>query len=287
MNWQKVELSGGLWLVSTPIGNARDITLRALDVLASADVLACEDTRTLRRLLDLHGVPVAGRRMIAYHDHNGARARPKLLEAMAGGASVAYASDAGTPLISDPGFGLLRAAAEAGVAVTAAPGASAAITALTLSRLPSDRFAFLGFLPSKPAARRTALAEVKAFPGTLIAYENPGRVKDLLSDVCEELGDRTVSVARELTKKFEDVMHGACSVVLRSVDDTPPRGECVVMISAGEGEAEDAGDIESALRAALGQHRLKDAVDLVAGATGTSRRDVYQRALALKDEANE
>ena len=178
----------GLHLVSTPIGAARDITLRALDILAGADVLAAEDTRTLRHLMEIHGVALNGRPLIAYHDHNGAAARPRLLGLLREGKSVAYASEAGTPLVADPGFQLARAAIAEGFAVLAAPGASAVLCALTVSGLPSDRFTFLGFLPPKPAARKTALREVKDWGSSLIIYESPHRLQACLRDLELVLG---------------------------------------------------------------------------------------------------
>ncbi|MGR3493565.1 MAG: 16S rRNA (cytidine(1402)-2'-O)-methyltransferase [Shimia sp.] len=282
MNWRSVALDPGLWLVPTPLGNVRDITLRALDVLASATLLAAEDTRVLRRLMELQNIPINGRRLVSYHDHNGDRARPIIIEALKSGGAVAYCSDAGTPLISDPGFGLVRAALKDGFSVHALPGPCAAIGALTLSGLPSDRFAFMGFLPSKSSARREALSAHRAFEGTLIVYENPARVRDLLGDVCDTLGDRAVAVVRELTKRFEETRRGTCTEVLATLDDRPLKGECVVLIGGAVAEMSEAADVEAALQFALTDHRIKDAAALVAGAHGWSKRDVYQMALRLK-----
>ncbi|CAG0911726.1 unnamed protein product, partial [Cyprideis torosa] len=176
----KSELTPGLYLVATPIGNARDITLRALDILASADVLAAEDTRSLRRLIEIHGIALSNRPLLAYHEHNGARMRPVLLDHIDNGRSVAYASEAGTPMISDPGFDLLRAVREGEQAATTAPGASAAIAALTLAGLPTDRFFFAGFLPNARGARKKALGELANIPGTLVFYESPRRLAAML-----------------------------------------------------------------------------------------------------------
>ena len=188
MNFQKIRLAAGLYFVATPIGAARDITLRALDVLASADVIAAEDTRSLRRLMEIHGIPLEGRRIQAYHDYSGAGARGRLMDALAQGQSVAYASEAGMPLIADPGYDLGKQAAEAGHMVTCAPGASAAVTALTLAGLPTDAFFFAGFLPNASGARRARIEALKTVPGTLVFYESPKRVSASLVDLAECLG---------------------------------------------------------------------------------------------------
>ena len=218
MNFRTVSLAPGLYFVGTPIGSARDITLRALDVLASADVLAAEDTRSLRHLMDIHGVPLNGRQVQSYHDHSGDGATARLLGALADGQSVAYASEAGMPLIADPGYGLSRAAAEAGHLVTAAPGPSAVVTALTLGGLPTDAFFFDGFLPSAKAARRNRLSELQDVPGTLVFYESPKRVAQTLADAAEILGpDRPAVLARELTKKFEELRRKPLSELARDL----------------------------------------------------------------------
>ncbi|MGR3434844.1 MAG: 16S rRNA (cytidine(1402)-2'-O)-methyltransferase [Shimia sp.] len=277
MNWQQVELPPGLHLVATPIGNARDVTLRALDVLASADMLAAEDTRTLRRLMDLHAVPLRGRRIVAYHDHNGDRARPGLLAAMGEGRSVAYASEAGTPLLADPGFDLVREARAQGTMVTSAPGPSALVTAASLSGLPTDRLYFGGFLPTTRAARRSALADLRELRATLIFYEAPSRVNQTLRDVCETLGERDIRIVREATKRFEEVIEGRAG----SLDAEGLRGECVILVDrAASAEGTDA-EVVAALTEALRTMRVKDAATAVAGATGRPKRDVYQMALTL------
>src|SRR6056297_1347568 len=201
MNPETQALAPGLYLVATPIGAARDITLRALDILAGAEVIAAEDTRSLRRLMELHGIAPGQRPMIAYHDHNGPRARPRLLAALEAGKSVVYAAEAGTPMVADPGFDLVRAAVAGGHAVVSAPGPSAAITALTLSGLPTDRFLFAGFLPAAASRRKSALTELAGVPATLIFYESPRRVAAMLRDAAAVLGGtRRAAVCREITK---------------------------------------------------------------------------------------
>ncbi len=229
MNHKIVHLPSGLYFVATPIGTARDITLRALDVLASADVIAAEDTRSLRKLMEIHGVPLNNRHIVAYHDHSGAGARAKLLAALDDGQSVAYASEAGMPLIADPGYDLSRAAAEAGHLVTVAPGPSAALAALTLAGLPTDAFFFAGFLPNASGARRKRLEELAAVPGTLIFYESPKRVAASLRDMAEVLGDRPAALCRELTKKFEEIRRDSLATLATGLEDAPVKGEIVVL----------------------------------------------------------
>jgi len=282
MNWQTREIAPGLYLVATPLGNARDITLRALDLLAGADVLAAEDTRSLRRLMDIHGVPLGDRPLVAYHDHNGDRARPRLMAALEAGQSVVYASEAGTPLISDPGFDLMRAALEAGYACTTAPGPTAVVAALTLSGLPSDRFLFAGFLPSSSGKRKTALAEFVGVPATLIFYESPKRLGAMLRDAAEVLGaDRDAVVCRELTKKFEERCAGRLADLSSKYVEETPKGEIVVLIDRGLGVQTDQATLDDALRDALTRLSVKDAASEVSRIFGVSRREAYQRAMAL------
>jgi 16S rRNA (cytidine1402-2'-O)-methyltransferase len=282
LNHQKVSLAPGLYFLATPIGTARDITLRALDILASADVIAAEDTRSLRRLMEIHGVPLEGRRIIAYHDHSGPAARAHLIEALHQGHSVAYASEAGMPLIADPGYDLGRAAAEAGFAVTVAPGPSAALAALTLAGLPTDAFFFSGFLPNAANARRTRLEALRDIPGTLIFYESPKRVEASLADMAEVLGgERSAALCRELTKKFEEIRRGTLAELAEGAREDPPRGEIVILVDRSHSEPVNASDIESDLRAALQDHSVRDAADLVARMHGQKRREVYQLALQL------
>lgn len=272
----------GLHLVSTPIGAARDITLRALDILAGAEVLAAEDTRTLRHLMEIHGIALGGRPMIAYHDHNGAAARPRLIALLKEGKSVAYASEAGTPLVADPGYQLARAAIEEGVAVLAAPGASAVLCALTVSGLPSDRFTFLGFLPPKTAARKTVLREVKDWGSSVIIYESPHRLMGCLGDLVTVLGgDRRAAVCRELTKKFEEISRGSLAELVAAFADRDVKGEIVIVIDRGAVVATQEADVEVALQAALADHSVKEASQIVAEKFGMSKRDVYQMALKL------
>jgi len=281
--YRTVELVPGLHLVSTPIGSARDITLRALDVLASADVLVAEDTRSLRHLLQLHGVPVGGRPLWSYHDHSGPAARARVVEAVGAGRSVAYAAEAGTPMVSDPGFALARAVRAAGGDVTAAPGPAAAIAALTLAGLPTDRFAFLGFLPPRRAARRRALAPFATLPATLVLYEAPGRVGGLLGDLSDTLGaTREAALCRELTKRFEEVIRAPLGELAAEVAGAPPRGECVVLVGPPvEAAAPEAETLRAALRTALAEGSVRDAASTVAARFGLPRREVYALALEL------
>ncbi len=275
----------GLHFVATPIGSARDITLRALDVLTAADVIAAEDTRTARRLMEIHGVPVAGRQMIAYHDHSSAQARAGLLKLLQGGKSVAYVSEAGTPLVADPGYQLGRAAIEEGIAVYSAPGASAALAALSVSGLASDRFLFAGFPPPQAGARRKWLAELDAAKATIILYESPKRVYRTLDELCEVLGEeREVALCRELTKRFEEVLRGTCGQVRDRLAEHPVKGEIVLVLSRGTGPTISDADIEAALRAAMDDLPLKKAAAQVAEMLNVSKRDLYQLGLKLKND---
>ncbi|GAB1478180.1 16S rRNA (cytidine(1402)-2'-O)-methyltransferase [Paracoccaceae bacterium] len=273
-------LSAGLHFISTPIGAARDITLRALDILASADVLAAEDTRTLRHLMEIHGVALNGRPLVAYHEHNAPQALPRLLAAMAGGKSVAYASEAGTPLVSDPGFELARAAVAAGQTVLAAPGPSAVLCALTVSGLPSDRFLFAGFPPAAKGARETFLRELANIQATLILYESPKRVQQLLRDLVQILGGtRQAAVCRELTKRFEEVSRGTLADLCAAYEGRDVKGEIVVVIDRAAERAADAETVGQALDRALQEMSVKDAAAAVAEAFGLPRKEVYRMAL--------
>lgn len=284
-----VSVAPGLHFVATPIGSARDITLRALDILGAADVIAAEDTRTARKLMEIHGVPVKGRLMIPYHDHNGADARPRVMGALAQGSSVAYVSEAGTPLVADPGYQLGRAAIEAGYPVFSAPGASAALAALTVSGLASDRFLFVGFAPSQSGARLKWMKGLDAAGATVIAYESPKRVHRMLGELCEVLGDdREVAICRELTKRFEEVLRGTCGQVRDMLSDRMTegrtlKGEIAVVIGRAAAQAASAEDTEAALREALKEMPLKAASAQVAEQLGISKRDVYQLGLQLKN----
>ncbi|MEY3961303.1 MAG: rRNA ((1402)-2-O)-methyltransferase [Pseudomonadota bacterium] len=273
-------LAPGLYLVATPIGAARDITLRALDVLASADVLAAEDTRTLRHLMEIHGIALGNRPLVACHDHNEAQTSPRLVQAIAEGKSVAYASEAGTPMVSDPGFPLARAVIAAGQKVTAAPGPSAALCALMVAGLPTDRFVFAGFPPSQKSARRSFLQELAAIEATLVLYESPKRINQMLQDCCEILGDgRTMALCRELTKRFEEVIRGSLAEVRQAIADRDLKGEIVLVIGRGAAVAVDAATIGAALDRALDEMSVKDAAAAVAEAFDLPRREVYQMAL--------
>lgn len=284
MNHQIVNLLPGLYFVATPLGTARDITLRALDVLASADLIAAEDTRSLRRLLEIHGVPLRERQVIAYHDHSGAGARGKILAALEAGQSVAYASEAGMPLIADPGYGLSKSAADAGHLVTSAPGATAVTTALALAGLPTDAFFFAGFLPNASGARRKRLLEVGGIPGTLAFYESPKRVAASVADMAEVLGNRPAALCRELTKRFEEIRRLPLQELAQSLIDSPVKGEIVILVDRAAQTAASEGDIESDLRAALAENSVKDAASIVAEAHDMPRRKVYQLALKLAKE---
>jgi 16S rRNA (cytidine1402-2'-O)-methyltransferase len=279
----RVQLAPGLYFLATPIGTARDITLRALDVLASADVLAAEDTRSLRRLMDIHAIPLDGRRIVAYHDHNGAAQRPRLLADLEAGRSVAYASEAGTPLIADPGYQLGRAVAEAGHLVTAAPGPSAVLAALAISGLATDSFFFAGFAPSSKGQRQTYLRSLAEVPGTLVFYESPNRVAKSLADMCAVFGpDREAVMARELTKKFEEVRRASLGVLAQEMAERSLKGEVVLLVARGEAVALDEDALEAMLLSALSRSSVKDAVKEVMDATGMPRRPIYQLALKLE-----
>jgi 16S rRNA (cytidine1402-2'-O)-methyltransferase len=277
---------GTLVIVSTPIGNLGDLTARAADSLAQAQIVACEDTRVTAKLLSAYGIATP---MAQYHEHNAARMRPILIDRLRQGDIVALASDAGTPLISDPGYKLVAAAIAEGFAVTAAPGASALLTALVLSGLPSDRFFFAGFLPPKEAARRTEIRALAAVPGTLVFYESPGRLARMLADLLFVLGPRPAAVARELTKKFEEIRRGGLDELAAHYETAPePKGEIVVVVGS-PGTADDreiaADDVDAALRRALSGHSVREAAALVAAETGLPRRQVYARALTLRGES--
>ncbi|PIW29693.1 MAG: 16S rRNA (cytidine(1402)-2'-O)-methyltransferase [Rhodospirillales bacterium CG15_BIG_FIL_POST_REV_8_21_14_020_66_15] len=280
-----VPLEAALYLVSTPIGNAGDIGARARDVLARADLIACEDTRVTGRLLSILGLRRGhGGRLLAYNDHNAARRRPRIREHIKSGGSVALVSDAGTPLVSDPGYKLVADCIDEGLAVTAVPGPSAPLTALVLSGLPTDRFFFQGFLPAKGAARRTALAGIAAVPATLVFMESAPRLAASLADMARVLGPRPAAVARELTKKFEEVRRGTLDeLAAHYADAGPPRGEICVVVGPPAADAAPAGaDLDALLTEALARASLKDAAAEVAAKTGLARKAVYARALELK-----
>lgn len=275
----------GLYLVATPIGTAADITLRALDLLQNADVLAAEDTRQARKLMDIHGIALNGRPLLPYHDHNGAKMRPKLVSLVRAGKTVAYISDAGTPLIADPGYQLAAAMIEEGLPITAAPGASAVLTALSLAGLPTDKFLFAGFAPVKPAARKAFFASIAAVPATLVFYESPRRLAASLAAMVAVFGDRPAAMCRELTKKFEEVKRGYLGeLAAHYAESAPPKGEVVMVVGAPLAPVARAEDIDAALREALRHYHVKDAAAEVAAAFDLPRKQLYKRALELGRE---
>jgi 16S rRNA (cytidine1402-2'-O)-methyltransferase len=275
----------GLYLVATPIGNLGDISLRALGILAAADVIACEDTRVSHRLTQHYGI---GTPLTPYHEHNAATARPKLLARIAGGESVALISDAGTPLISDPGYKLVRDSIEAGHAVTALPGASAVLTALSVAGLPTDRFFFEGFLPAKDAARQARIRELARIPATLVLFETGPRIAAALAGLADGFGPRDAAICRELTKLHEEVRRAPLDELARDyAADAEIRGEFVIVVAPPAEQPPEAADVDALLRHALARVSVKDAVSEVASATGVSRRDVYQRAIELTKDSDD
>lgn len=287
MNHKTVKLAPGLYFVATPIGTARDITLRALDILANADVIAAEDTRSMRKLMDIHGIALGNRPLLAYHDHNGKTMRPRLLEQLGTGKSVAYASEAGTPMIADPGFDLAREAAGTSHLVTTAPGPSAALAALTLAGLPTDRFLFAGFLPNTKTARRSQLQALGDVPATLVFYESPKRLAAMLGDAAEVLGaERNAAYCRELTKKFEEVQRGTLAELVERTGSLTLKGEVVVLIDRAASGSINQEDIVSALRRALQSMSVRDASETVAQAYGLPKRKIYQMALEFDKETD-
>ncbi|MCB6179010.1 16S rRNA (cytidine(1402)-2'-O)-methyltransferase [Rhodobacter sp. Har01] len=274
----------GLHLVATPIGAARDITLRALDVLAGADVLMAEDTRTLRHLMEIHGLAVGKRPLIACHDHNEAEAAERMLAALQAGKSVAYASEAGTPLISDPGFTLVRSAVSAGQPVHAVPGASAVLAALTLSGLPTDRFLFAGFVPTAAGDRARYLADLATVPATLVVYESPRRVARTLAEMARVFGpDRPAALCRELTKRHEEIRRGRLLNLAEELQGAEPKGEIVLVIARAPDRAATADEVRAALTNALKTMSVKEAVAEVAHHLGVPRKDAYRMALDLAE----
>src|SRR5579872_339354 len=276
-------LPAGLYLVATPIGNLRDVSLRALETLAAADIIACEDTRVTRKLTGHYCIAT---QLTPYHEHNAAAARPKLLARLANGDAVALVSDAGTPLISDPGYRLVREACETGHTVNALPGASAVLAALNVAALPTDRFFFEGFLPPKAVARQKRVGALAHMPATLVLFESGARIASTLAELAAQLGPRDAAICRELTKLHEEVRRAPLDTLARDyAGGAETRGEFVVVIAPPPDEApETAVNIDALLRNALARASVKDAVGEVASATGLPRREVYQRALALGKE---
>src|SRR5436190_14253954 len=270
----------GLYLVATPIGNLGDITLRALETLASVDIIACEDTRITRRLTERYAISA---QLKPYHEHNAEAARPKILQWLAEGASIALVSDAGTPLISDPGFKLVREVCAAGHAVIAVPGASSVLTALSVAALPTDRFFFEGFLPAKEVSRRTRLAELARIDATLVMFESGNRVQDTLADLADIMGGRDAAICRELTKLHEDITRAPTAELAKAADQLETRGEFVLVIGppAPGAKIMAEADLDDLLRASLQRDSVKDSVAHAVELSGRPRRAVYARALEL------
>jgi 16S rRNA (cytidine1402-2'-O)-methyltransferase len=274
-------LAAGLYILATPIGNARDVSLRALDALKGCDVIAAEDTRVTSKLLSIHGI---SKPLIPYNDHNGPQMRPKILARLAEGQRVVLVSDAGTPLVSDPGYKLVREAIAAGANLIAIPGPSAVLAGLSLSGLPSDRFLFAGFLPSRSGERKSALEELKGVAATLVFFESAQRLSESLAAMAEVLGDRPAAMARELTKLHEEVRRGSLGELAAHYEKAgAPRGEVTLLVGPPLAAAPDAARIDAALKAALAFMPVKAAADLIAGLTDAPRKQIYARALDLKD----
>lgn len=279
----QAELAPGLYVTATPIGNARDITLRALDVLRSVDLIAAEDTRVIAKLLAIYGIerPLSG-----YNDHNAAWERPRLLARLRAGARVALVSDAGTPLVSDPGFKLVRDAIQQGLRVHAIPGASATLAGLVLAGLPTNRFLFAGFLPSREGERKRMLEELKNTPATLVFFESVHRLSESLRAMSAVFGPRQAALARELTKLHEEVrrddLPGLAAAFERSVT---PKGEVTIVVAGAEEGDTDLSFVDPLLKRALEFMPLRAAVDLVAAACKVSRTGTYERALKIRSDA--
>ena len=275
-------LEAGLYLVATPIGNLGDITIRALETLAAADIVACEDTRVTRVLLNRYGI---SRRTTAYHEHNAAEAGPKLVEAVLAGRSVALVSDAGTPLVSDPGYRLVGEVIAGGGRVIPVPGASALLSALTASGLPSDAFLFAGFLPAKAGQRRSRLEELKAVPATLVFYESPRRLAETLAAMAETLGDRPAAIGREITKAFEEMRRGSLAGLAATyAAEETPRGEVVICVGPPGEDAADQGDIDALLLSLAAEMGASKAAGEAARMTGGRKADLYRRLMELRGD---
>lgn len=271
----------GLYLVATPIGNLSDLSTRAVAVLKAADVIACEDTRVTAKLLFHWGIAT---KMTPYHEHNAEKALPKLIERLKNGEMIAQVSDAGTPIVSDPGYRLVQACLKENVYVTAVPGASAVLTALQLSGLPSHRWLFNGFLPPKTAAKEKELGLLKTVPATLIFYESPNRLTETLTSMRKVLGNRQAAVSRELTKKFEETVRGPLDFLIEKYErEGQPKGEIVITVAPPADEPLSEEDADALLKTALETMKVKDAAVFVAEKTGLSKKELYQKALSLKN----
>lgn len=278
------KIAPGLHLVATPIGNLKDVSFRALSTLAAADAVVAEDTRVTKTLLAHYGISTP---LVAYHEHNARVMRPHLIARLEAGAALALVSDAGTPLISDPGYKLVAEALERGIKVTSVPGPSAVLAALVVAGLPTDRFFFEGFLPHKSGARRARLAELARIPGTLVFFESPRRVAETLEDCAAVLGARDAAIARELTKLYESVRRGTLDSLAAALrEEEPPKGEIVLLVAppGEEAAATSEADLDAQIEAALTEHSVKDAASVVSASTGRPRREVYARAIKLAAE---
>lgn len=277
-----INLDPGLYFVATPIGAARDITLRAMDVLRDADVLVAEDTRSLRKLMDIHSIPLRGRKIISYNDHNGSSKRPLILSEIALGKSVSYSSEAGSPLVADPGYQLGREVTNSGYRVVTVPGACAVIAALTVSGLPTNQFFYAGFLPSSKSARQKFLKLVENIPGTLVFYESPKRLNKALIDMLFILGpERPVVIARELTKKFEETIRSTLGEINEKIEGRSIKGEIVILLGKKPETVFNLDDLYKVLLVELRKNSLKDSVLKVAMRTGVARSLVYKTALEI------
>ena len=277
-----INLDPGLYFVATPIGAARDITLRAMDVLRDADVLVAEDTRSLRKLMDIHSIALRGRKIISYNDHNGSSKRPLILSEIALGKSVSYSSEAGSPLVADPGYQLGREVTNSGYKVVTVPGACAVIAALTVSGLPTNQFFYAGFLPNSKSARQKFLKLVENIPGTLVFYESPKRLNKALTDMLFILGpERPVVIARELTKKFEETIRSTLGEINEKIEGRSIKGEIVILLGKKPETVFNLEDLHKILLVELRKNSLKDSVLKVAMRTGVARSLVYKAALEI------
>ena len=277
-----INLDPGLYFVATPIGAARDITLRAMDVLRDADVLVAEDTRSLRKLMDIHSIPLRGRKIISYNDHNGSSKRPLILSEIALGKSVSYSSEAGSPLVADPGYQLGREVTNSGYKVVTVPGACAVIAALTVSGLPTNQFFYAGFLPNSKSARQKFLKLVENIPGTLVFYESPKRLNKALIDMLFILGpERPVVIARELTKKFEETIRSTLGEINEKIEGRSIKGEIVILLGKKPETIFNLEDLHKILLVELRKNSLKDSVLKIAMRTGVARSLVYKAALEI------
>ena len=280
------KLDSGLHILATPIGTANDITIRALNILRDADILVAEDTRVLRKLMEIHGINLNGRKILSYHDHNGEVQRPKLIALIKEGKVLAYASDAGTPLIADPGFSLTKLAIQNNIRVHAAPGASALLTALCLAGLPTDNFFFGGFLGSKSSQRIKNLQKIQNLDATIVYYESPKRTLSTLKDIYKIFGnDRLISVCREMTKKFEEVIRGTVDQVIDEIKSRHSfKGEVVIVLGPPTKKEISDEEIYSALQIALQEYRIKDAATQISEQFGVPKKRSYEMALRIKAE---